>query len=135
MRLVLLRDFHFIRIFIDANTFQNGIVWGFELIWNYHPSITERTPYNEQNIKFSIKDFFSKCDQIFNGKRHFLYSVNQLKLAPLAVTVYLSHLPNPSRSHHLSSIHFPKCIRNEGCFIFLQEIGRRITKSISTVLK
>ena len=25
-----------------------------------------------QKMKFSIKDFFSKCDQIFNGKLHFL---------------------------------------------------------------
>ena len=29
----------------------------------------------------------------------------------------LSHLPNPTPSHHLSSIRLPKCIRNEGCFI------------------
>ena len=28
-----------------------------------------------QNNKFSIKDFFSKCDQILNGKLHFLCSV------------------------------------------------------------
>ena len=31
-----------------------------------------------QKIKFSIKDFFSKCDQIFNGKLHFLWSVMQI---------------------------------------------------------
>ena len=30
----------------------------------------------------------------------------------------LSYLPNPTPSHHLSSISLPKCIRNEGCFIF-----------------
>ena len=30
-----------------------------------------------QKMKFSIKDFFSKCDQIFNGKLHFLWSVMQ----------------------------------------------------------
>ena len=28
-----------------------------------------------QKMKFSIKDFFSKCDQILNGKLHFLCSV------------------------------------------------------------
>ena len=25
-------------------------------------------------MEFSVKDFFSKCDQILNGKLHFLYS-------------------------------------------------------------
>ena len=29
-----------------------------------------------QKMKFSIKKFFSKCDQILNGKLHFLRSVN-----------------------------------------------------------
>ena len=28
--------------------------------------------YTAQKMKFSIKDFFSKCDQILNGKIHFL---------------------------------------------------------------
>ena len=46
----------------------------------------------------------------------------QLRLTPLATTVYLSHLPNPSPSHHLSSIRLPKCIRNEGCFIFYKRL-------------
>ena len=53
--------------------------------------------HTAQNMKFSIKDFFSKCDQIrlrkfteemywtfteeiFNGKHHFLCSVNKLCL-------------------------------------------------------
>ena len=27
-----------------------------------------------QKTKFSIKDFFSKCDQILNGKLHFMCS-------------------------------------------------------------
>ena len=43
--------------------------------------------------------------------------LNQLRLKPLATNVYLSQLPNPTPSHHLSSIHLAKCIRNEGCFI------------------
>ena len=30
-------------------------------------------------MKFSIKDFFSKCDQILNGKIHFLCSDYCLK--------------------------------------------------------
>ena len=29
-----------------------------------------------QKMKFSIKDFFSKCDQILNGKLHFSCIVN-----------------------------------------------------------
>ena len=45
------------------------------------------------------------------------------KVTPIATTVYLSHLPNPTPSHHLSSIRLPKCIRNEGCF-FYQRLGK-----------
>ena len=58
--------------------------------------------------------------------------LNRLRLAPLATTVYLSHLPNPTPSHQVSSIRLPKCIRNEGCFIF-QETGTRITKLFSVL--
>ena len=61
--------------------------------------------------------------------------LTQLRLKPLATIAYLSQLPNPTPSNHLYSNRLPKCIRNEGCFIFLQEIGKRITKSIFTVLK
>ena len=61
--------------------------------------------------------------------------LNQMRLTLLATIVYLSHLPNPSPSHHLSFICLPKCVRNEGCFTFLQEIGRGIKKSIFTLLK
>ena len=49
--------------------------------------------------------------------------LNQLRLIPLATTVYLSHLPNLSTTYPLS------------VSIFLQEIWRRIAKSIFTVLK
>ena len=54
--------------------------------------------------------------------------LNELRFTPLATTVYLSHLPNPTPSHHLSCMRLAKCVRNEGCFIFLQEIGRRNNK-------
>ena len=37
------------------------------------PEITS-TVDNAQKMKFSIKDFFSKCDQVLNGKLHFLCS-------------------------------------------------------------
>ena len=51
--------------------------------------------------------------------------LNQLTLTPLVTTVYLWQLPNPSLSHRLFSLRLPKCIRNEGCSIFLQEIGEK----------
>ena len=45
------------------------------------------------------------------------------KVTPIATTVYLSHLPNPTSSHHLCSLRLPKCIRNEGCF-FKERLGK-----------
>ena len=60
---------------------------------------------------------------------------NQPRFTPLVATAYLSHLPNPTPSHHLSSMRLPKYIKNERCFIFLQKIGRRKTKGILRVLK
>ena len=54
--------------------------------------------------------------------------LNKLRFTPLPTTVYLLYLPSPTPSHNLSSNRFPKCIRNNGCFIFLQELGRRIRK-------
>ena len=41
-----------------------------------------------------------------------------MRFTPLSTTVYLSHVPTPTPSHNLSSDHFPKFIRNKGCFIF-----------------
>ena len=35
---------------------------------------------------------------------------NQLRFTLLAATLYLSHQPNPTLNHHLSSICLPKCI-------------------------
>ena len=57
--------------------------------------------------------------------------LNELTLTSLTTIVYLSHLRNPTPSHHLSSVSLPKCIRNERCFNFLLEIERRITKAFS----
>ena len=34
-----------------------------------------------QKMKFSIKDFFNKCDHILNGKLHFLYSATLCRSA------------------------------------------------------
>ena len=39
--------------------------------------------------------------------------LSQLRLTALATTVCLSHLPNPTPSHHLSSIRLPKCIMRD----------------------
>ena len=36
--------------------------------------------YNIQKMKFSMKAFFSKCDQILNGKLHFLCRKPQISL-------------------------------------------------------
>ena len=58
--------------------------------------------------------------------------LNQLRLTPLGTIFYLSELPNPSPSHYASS--FAKMYKKWGLFHFLQEIRRRITKSIFTVL-
>ena len=38
-------------------------------------------------------------------------------MTPLATTVYLSHPPTPTPSHHLSSDRLPKCIKNKRCVI------------------
>ena len=47
------------------NHFQSDISIFLCLLYNW---------YFAQKIKFSIKNFFSKCDQILNGKLHFLCS-------------------------------------------------------------
>ena len=107
MGLALLRDLHSICIFIAAIKLLDISKWHCEDLNSY------------QTITFLLQT-----------KR-----LNQLTLTPLTTTVYLSHLSNPTPSHHLSSIHLPKCMKNDGCFMFLQEIGKRITKSTFTVLK
>ena len=44
-----------------------------------HEKVMQHWGWNEKSvykkIKFSIKDFFSKCDQILNGKLNFFCSV------------------------------------------------------------
>ena len=56
--------------------------------WEFEYCCSSRIVYNAQKMKFSMKDFFSKCDQIrsadlvtfteeiLHGKLHFLCSVN-----------------------------------------------------------
>ena len=73
-----------------------------------------------QKIKFYIKDFFSKCDQIcsflLNGKLHFLYSV--------CLFTFLSHLfnflyrffPSPSLTYLIFS--FITSFSWIFCFVF-----------------
>ena len=42
----------------------------------------------------------------------------KLRLKLLATIAYLPHLPNTTTSHRFSFVRLPKCIRNEGCFIY-----------------
>ena len=45
--------------------------------WFFHSNFGKTFPNfknTAQKMKFSIKDFFSECDQIFNGNLHFLCS-------------------------------------------------------------
>ena len=39
--------------------------------------------------------------------------LNQLRLTPLLTAAFLSHLPNPTSSHNLSSIRLSKCIMRD----------------------
>ena len=103
MRLVLLRDLHFMCIFIGAvksellTSHFKVTLWGFDLISNYHPSITKRT-----------------AD--INTPSHHCLSI---------------HLPNPTPSHCLSSIRLSKCMRNEGCSIFYKSLEKEQQKAFS----
>ena len=91
MRFVLLRDLHFICIFIDA-------------------------------IKSELLTLTIHCEDLSSYQTIILLlqskRLNKLRLTPLATTVFLSHLPDPTPTHHLSSIRLPKCIRNERRFFF-----------------
>ena len=92
MRLILLRDLDFICIFIDAIKLELlTLIFQSDIvrIWTY--------------IKLPL---LLQSDRL-----------NQLRVTPLAITVYLSHQTNPISSHHLFSIRLPKCKRNEACFI------------------
>ena len=45
-----------------------------ELVNLFMTELLKTKKHTAQNMKFSIRDFFSKCDQILNGKLHFLRS-------------------------------------------------------------
>ena len=108
MRLFFLRDLHSVCIFIDAAIKSELLTFIFQSDF--------------------LRIWTQAITLILQSKR-----LNQVRLTPLATTVYLSPLSNPISSHQLFSIRLPKYMKNEGFFmIFLQEIGRRITKSIFT---
>ena len=92
MILGLLRDLQFICIFIDPikSELLTLTFWHFEDLSSY------------QTITLLLQS------------QH----LNKLRLAMLATTVYLSQLPNPTPSHHLSSNRLSNCKGNKGCFIF-----------------
>ena len=98
MRLVLLRYLHFICISMDA-------------------------------MKSELLTFQSDCEDLSSYETIILLleseHLNKLRFTSLTTTVYLSHLPSPTSSRNLTSNHFPNCIRNKGCFFFLQEVEIR----------
>ena len=108
-----------------------GILFVFRLMklsrsyWLWHFKVTFQSDIVRIWAHIKLSPFYYKTNAL----------TNWLRFTPLATTVYISHVLNRTTSHHLSSIRLPKCIRNEGCFIFLQEFGRRISKSIFRVLK
>ena len=58
-----------VKLYFPYKIFFPTLMWvlhtlGLKLRW---------TVITAQKMKFSIKDFLSKCDQIFNGKLHFLW--------------------------------------------------------------
>ena len=108
MRLVLLRYLHFICIFMDAIKSEL-------LTLTFQSDIVRIWVH----IKLSLS--------LLQSKR-----LNKLRFTPLSTTVYLSHLPSPTPSHNLSSGHFPKCIRNKGCFIsFTRDCKKNNKEAIS----
>ena len=103
MRLLLLRVLHFISIFTDAIKLEvidfDISKWHCEALSSYQfiTVLLQGERLNQPGL--------TKCS-------------NTLKQFVSNTTVNLSHLHNPAHSHHLSCIRLPKCIRNEGCFIF-----------------
>ena len=97
MTLVLLRDLHFICIFLMQ--------------------------LNESYWLFGISNLHCEDLSSYQTITHQLQNehLNQLRLTPLDTTVYLSQLPNPTPSLHLSSIRLPKCITNKGLSFFTRD--------------
>ena len=57
---------------------QEKILWSIpNRFFLSHSTVDKLTLHKK--MKFSIKDFFSKCDKILNGKLHFLRSVSMNK--------------------------------------------------------
>ena len=76
--------------------------------------------YIAQRIKFSIKDFFSKCDQIPNGKLHFLYSEDCRYPYPYRIKVLFLHTKSKKILLHFQSfsIYLQKIQFNSWCLYF-----------------
>ena len=87
------REFFLVRIFPYSESAENTFyaVWIVIDVLNQFSQlmIILFIDHTAQNMKFSIRDFFSKCDQIrlrkfteeiFHGKLHFLCSVKKLYL-------------------------------------------------------
>ena len=77
----------------ELNTDQKNFEYGHFSCSVHHRSLLEQSLNTAQKMKFSIKDFFSKCDEerrnpteeILNEKLHFLCSVNMLHFSTYSV--------------------------------------------------
>ena len=113
------------------------------LVFHFHPLINIHLVHRDfYHLFLIVIDFdISKlhCEDLgsYQTITFLLQSerLNKLTFTPLPTTAYLSYLPSPHPSRNLSSNRFSKCMKNKRCFIFLQEIGRRITKTNFGVLK
>ena len=110
MRLVLLRDLHFICIFIDAIKLELLI----------------------DISKLHCEDLSSHqtITLLLQSER-----LNQLRLTLLANIVYIACLSNPTPNHHLPSIRFPKMYKKLGMLqFFYKRLGEEEQKAFSVLI-
>ena len=109
MRLALLRDLHFTCIFIDAIK-------------------SELLTLKFQSDIVRISSSYQTMTLLLQSE-----PLNQLKWTPLATTIYLLHLANPTHSHHLPSICLTKCIKNEMFHFFTRDWEKNNKKHFHSV--
>ena len=87
-------------IFREADVYlklpQHNFFWKAVVLklWSLKSTFLKTTEsHTAQKMKFSIKDFFSKCDQILNIKLHFLCSVSYLSNKGKKTSLILLKIP------------------------------------------